>query len=165
MSIALQERKKACATARACRRDAALRRRCVSPRNCPDLLWFACRAGKVETDRHAYSDLSRHASLCTCIFFAWPVSLPAPHSPVRVQCPFHVNLNAHDLAPIAQCRNRAETAPIAPFPGRICLASQHAVMQTTTNRVYCEGLGSTGKRSYGCRFCRFCPVPALGDRG
>ena len=26
----------------ACRPDAVLRRRCVSPRNCPDLLWFAC---------------------------------------------------------------------------------------------------------------------------
>ena len=56
----------------------------------------------------------------------------------RKQCPFHVNLYAH--GPIAKCWNRAETAPIAPFLGVTSLAAQHAVTQTTTNRVSWEGL-------------------------
>ena len=84
---------------------------------------------EVETER-------RFNSLC--MFSAWPVSFTAPHSPVRVQCSFHVNLNAHGSAPIAKYWKRAETAPIAPLPGIISLAVQHAFTQITTNRGNCE---------------------------
>ena len=39
-----REKNEACATAHACRRG-------VSPRNCPDLLWFACCVREVETHK------------------------------------------------------------------------------------------------------------------
>ena len=64
----------ACAMAHACRLDAALQ----SPRDCPDLLWFACYAKEAETERHADAPLS------ACVFSAWLVSLTASHSSVHM---------------------------------------------------------------------------------
>ena len=49
-------------------------------------------------------------------------------------------------APIAKCRsrcwNRAERAPVAPFPCMVFLEAQHVVTQTTTNRANCENSSS-----------------------
>ena len=64
---------------------------------------------EVETERLAHSDLSRRASLC--VFSAWPVSLTASDSNVRVHGPFHVNLNVHGSAPIVGAVTRQKRRP------------------------------------------------------
>ena len=89
-----------------------------SPRDCPDLLWFACCAREVQTETHAHSDLSRRVSvfcladlthLCACSVLFTSTSV-------------HM---AQSRSAIAKCRNRPETSPIAPFPGMASLAAQH----------------------------------------
>ena len=92
---------------------------------CEDLaiVPICCGLRAVAERLRLRGDLSRHASLCMC----FPPGLS--HSPVRMEYPFHVNLNAYGSAPIAKCWNRcwsrAETAPIAPFSGITSPAAQH----------------------------------------
>ena len=90
----------------------ALRR----PRNCHNLLWFACCAREVE--RHAHSDLSLSPHVC----FRPGLS----HS--RCSCSVLLTSSSMRTAsvPIAKRWDSVETAPTAPFPCITSLATQHA---------------------------------------
>ena len=54
------------------------------------------------------------------------------------------------LSPDRQGLEQDRNVPTAAFPGLTCLTAQHAVMQTTTNRINCKGFRKATSRLHAC---------------